>query len=265
MFAGPPELWVVSTDGSPQQALWCDDGKVSHPLPPPRSVSSPVSLTERWVVGDVSNFEYLMAVNAAAGRYLGSYSHHPVLPWVTDFTVERGGWRDLTQSKYRLHKGDAQLDFTFAQQSSEAHHVPEPPLSSLSYFVYLARVTPLEVLRQHVRSVFRPAEYPARWAVDVSLDRTGVRVFVVARPWGHGHPASWGCRTCAHLQCGCVSGAPLNSMTRMYTWTPDECVPAFYMDASVLKSQHTEHGLCDIGTRWRFGLFAGVGVVGVVV
>jgi hypothetical protein len=128
----------------------------------PRSVSSRESLVLRWVRGDVSNFEYLMAVNAAAGRYLGSCSHHPVLPWVTDFSAPHSGWRDLTKSKFRLHKGDAQLDVSFCRENDMPHHVPEPPLSSLSYFVYMARVTSVEVLRRHVRSVFRPAEYPSR-------------------------------------------------------------------------------------------------------
>lgn len=67
----------------------------------------------------VTNLEYLLAVNAAAGRVLGDRLCHPIVPWVSDLTCkvdeevkEEGGgkgWRDLTMTKFRLHKGDAQV------------------------------------------------------------------------------------------------------------------------------------------------------------
>jgi WD repeat-containing protein 81 len=77
-----------------------------QPLPPPQLPRDvPLrSLTERWRDGEVSNFEYLMRVNAAAGRLPSSCVHHPVLPWVTDFSARLSGWRDLSRSKFRLHK-----------------------------------------------------------------------------------------------------------------------------------------------------------------
>ncbi|TYZ59374.1 hypothetical protein PybrP1_005861 [[Pythium] brassicae (nom. inval.)] len=116
-----------------------------------RSVSSldSRSITERWCEGDVSNFEYLMLLNAAAGRRMVDSVFHPFLPWVSGFRSRDAGWRDLTKSKFRLNKGDDQLDRT---------------LSEITYYIYMARRTPMEVLRQVVRSNFQPKEYPSSLA-----------------------------------------------------------------------------------------------------
>lgn len=62
-------------------------------------------MTERWINGDLSNFEYLMYINKCCGRVHGHPNHHPVLPWIMDFSQPLGGWRDLTKSKFRLNKG----------------------------------------------------------------------------------------------------------------------------------------------------------------
>jgi len=62
-------------------------------------------MTNKWVKGLVSNFDYLMFVNECCGRVLGHPNHHPVLPWIMDFSQPLGGWRDLTKSKFRINKG----------------------------------------------------------------------------------------------------------------------------------------------------------------
>ncbi|KAG5269199.1 hypothetical protein AALO_G00199360 [Alosa alosa] len=183
------------------------------------------SLVLDWVHGRVSNFRYLMELNRLAGRREGDPNYHPVLPWVVDFTVPYGKFRDLRRSKFRLNKGDKQLDFTY-EMTKEAlaaaaanggsggnfsgdlgvsvgavgtgpsdhlhvpHHISDV-LSDITYYVYKARQTPKSVLCSHVRSQWEPNEYPA-------------------------------------------------SMERIHSWTPDECIPEFFTDPSIFRSIHPD-------------------------
>lgn len=187
------------------------------------------SLVLDWVHGRVSNFHYLMELNRLAGRRQGDPNYHPVLPWVVDFTVPYGRFRDLKKSKFRLNKGDKQLDFTYemtkealaaAHGSGGSHfvsdlggpvgpggsgqsdhlHVPHhisDVLSDITYYVYKARRTPKSVLCSHVRSQWEPNEYPA-------------------------------------------------SMERIQSWTPDECIPEFYTDPSIFRSIHPDMPDLDV-------------------
>ncbi|CAF1660027.1 unnamed protein product, partial [Didymodactylos carnosus] len=92
-------------------------------------------LIKQWQLGRISNFDYLLILNALAGRKFNHPDKHPILPWITDFTTSCTNLRDLTKSKYRLNKGDAQLDLTYnyyyVQSSSAtagnltAHHLCE--------------------------------------------------------------------------------------------------------------------------------------------
>ncbi len=125
-------------------------------------------LIDRWVKKEISNFDYLMALNMIAGRRLGDPNYHPVLPWVTDFTSPNGKYRDLTKSKFRINKGDFQLDVTFKNVSESDDDLTENPphhvsgvLSEITYHVYLARRTPKSVLQKHVRAKWEPNEYPS--------------------------------------------------------------------------------------------------------
>ncbi|XP_042298686.1 WD repeat-containing protein 81 [Sceloporus undulatus] len=184
------------------------------PLGPSRETEGPLSSQEPreglgelvldWVSGRLSNFDYLMHLNHLAGRRTGDPNYHPVLPWVTDFTTQDGKFRDLRKSKFRLNKGDKQLDFTYEMTkqafvagsgpAGEPPHVPHhisDVLSDITYYVYTARRTPRSVLCSHVRSQWEPNEYPA-------------------------------------------------SMERMQGWTPDECIPEFYTDPAIFRSIHPD-------------------------
>ncbi|KAF9420996.1 hypothetical protein HW555_002979, partial [Spodoptera exigua] len=117
-----------------------------------------------WVRGRISNLDYLLHLNMLAGRAANDPQAHFMVPWVTDFSSRCGrNWRDLSKSKYRLNKGDRQLDMTYDVSSCTdqiPHHVSDA-LSDITCYVYLARRTPKEVLCKYVRNKWVPAEYPA--------------------------------------------------------------------------------------------------------
>ncbi|KAI8997149.1 hypothetical protein BDB01DRAFT_770023 [Pilobolus umbonatus] len=151
-------------------------------------------LVVNWVRGDISNFSYIMALNHLAGRREGDPNFHPILPWITDFSGDsiEGNWRNFKHTKFRINKGDEQLDFTF--DGPVPHHITDL-LSDITYYVYKARRTPLSVLCQFVRPKYEPNEFPL-------------------------------------------------SMEKLYTSTPDECIPEFYTDPTIFKSIH--HDLPDL-------------------
>ncbi|XP_022096661.1 WD repeat-containing protein 81-like isoform X2 [Acanthaster planci] len=174
------------------ELVTCDDQYTINALP---------EIVLRWVKSEVSNFDYLMILNSLAGRDLSNPNHHPVLPWVMDFTRPDAGFRDFSKSKYRLTKGDHQLDFMYESSLNPStsptnapiqipHHISDV-LSEITYYVYTARRTPKSVLCAHVRSTWVPNEYPS-------------------------------------------------SMQRLQEWSPDECIPEFFTDPQIFKSIHDD-------------------------
>jgi len=126
-------------------------------------------VVHKWVYGEISNFDYLMFLNGLAGRNFNDPNHYPILPWVMDFSSPNGGFRDLTKTKYRLNKGDEQLELTYdmAQTDSISGDPTQTPfhlsdfLSDITYYVYKARRTDKSVLCRLVRHRWVPAHYPS--------------------------------------------------------------------------------------------------------
>jgi len=66
-----------------------------------------VELIKQWQLGHISNFDYLLILNALSGRKFHDPNNHLIFPWINDFTSSTCNLRDLSQSKYRLNKGDS--------------------------------------------------------------------------------------------------------------------------------------------------------------
>ncbi|CAE6108597.1 unnamed protein product [Arabidopsis arenosa] len=163
-----PDLGSGDADSSASRRSWCVEDCYSYGLYADLKISSHLDWQthfDKWWRGELSNFEYLLVLNKLAGRRWGDHTFHPVMPWVIDFSKKPendsdSGWRDLRKSKWRLAKGDEQLDFTYSTFEFP-HHVSDECLSELAVCSYKARRLPLSVLRKAVRSVYEPNEYPS--------------------------------------------------------------------------------------------------------
>ncbi|CAN7140768.1 unnamed protein product [Brassica rapa subsp. narinosa] len=163
-----PDLGSGDANSSASRKSLCVEGCYYSGLYADLKISSHLdwqTIFDKWWKGEASNFEYLLFLNKLAGRRWGDHTFHPVMPWVIDFSKKPekdsdSGWRDLRKSKWRLAKGDEQLDFTYSTFEIP-HHVSDECLSELAVCSYKARRLPLSVLRKAVRSVYEPNEYPS--------------------------------------------------------------------------------------------------------
>lgn len=175
----------TSTESSPVKQLQLPLVSPDHCLP--HSIPQPPlnEAVKKWQHGELDNFNYLMLLNHYAGRRVGDPNNHPIFPWVTDFAHPTRSFRDFTKSKHRLNKGDDQLNFTYYSAMEESRRALEQDLpiphhvgdisTDVTYYVYMARRTPRDVLCSHVRPRWVPEEYPASiekmymWTPDESI------------------------------------------------------------------------------------------------
>lgn len=123
------------------------------------------AITSAWRIGALSNLDYVVKLNEIAGRGKDR-AFYAVAPWTVDFTAfplnndgSLNGARDLTRTKWRLTKGDEQLDFTY-KTTTPPHHVSDDCLSELGVCIALARRLPRETLARVVRAHVVGDEYP---------------------------------------------------------------------------------------------------------
>ncbi|CAG8524653.1 10987_t:CDS:10, partial [Acaulospora colombiana] len=130
------------------------------------------SPTMKWVRGDISNFDYIMNLNNLAGKYVFFYRRSLFMESHTLVTYRSSNRGSQLSSDfpvdYRLHRfvGDEQLDFTF--DGPVPHHITDI-LSDITYYVYLARKTPIpfeEVMASVSLSnpIFTISDIGDRWA-----------------------------------------------------------------------------------------------------
>jgi hypothetical protein len=58
---------------------FCHDSLMSRDLPNKVDLESESSITKKWKRGQISNFEYLMALNTLAGRSFNDLTQYPVI------------------------------------------------------------------------------------------------------------------------------------------------------------------------------------------
>ncbi|XP_063677506.1 WD repeat-containing protein 81-like isoform X2 [Bolinopsis microptera] len=177
---------------------------------PPDSI---LSACGAWVKGYLSNLDYLLLLNQYSGKVLGDPNLHPVIPWVMDFSSSYGGWRDLSKSKFRLNKGDQHLDSTYKIHGMRVS-APSWMRSRRSFHEEESEtpITPHHLI--DTLSEITYFSYKARRMPKALLCK-----YVRSKWEPQEYPAT---------------------MSHLYKWTPDECIPEFYTDKTIFASVHSD-------------------------
>ena len=116
-------------------------------------------ITERWMNGQLSNYEYLMYVNIFAGRSFNDLSQYPVFPWIlSDYSSKELNlddpktFRDLSKPIGTLNEQRLEKLKILSQEDEETKHALYRMHYSNGYYVchYLIRVEPFTTL--HIKS-----------------------------------------------------------------------------------------------------------------
>ncbi|XP_049532447.1 WD repeat and FYVE domain-containing protein 3 isoform X2 [Anopheles darlingi] len=113
------------------------------------------SVTQRWVRGELSNFQYLMHLNSLAGRSYNDLMQYPVFPWIlSNYTSETldltdaSNFRDLAkpmgaQSEDRLEQFVKRFnDWDDPQGDTPPYHYGTHYSSAMIVCAYLVRMEP---------------------------------------------------------------------------------------------------------------------------
>ncbi|TRZ09428.1 hypothetical protein HGM15179_017680 [Zosterops borbonicus] len=102
----------------------------------PQELLKASGLTQKWVLREISNFEYLMQLNTIAGRTYNDLSQYPVFPWILrDYTSDT---LDLTNpSVFRdLSKPIGVVNERHARDVKEKYESFEDPTGTVDKFHY---------------------------------------------------------------------------------------------------------------------------------
>ncbi|KAL9647151.1 hypothetical protein ABK040_004867 [Willaertia magna] len=155
-----------------------------------------------WQEGKISNYDYLMKLNSMAGRRLGDFQYHPIFPWVIDFEKDP---TTLIESNNQQQLDDSWRDLTKTKfRLSKGDEMLD--------ITYSSPDNP-----HHVTEPLSEITFFIYLARRKSL--TELKKYVRHNYEPKEYPSS---------------------MTRMYQWTPDECIPEFYSDPNIFKSKHLD-------------------------
>ena len=149
------------------------------------------NLVQKWVNGEISNFEYLLALNDISGRSYHDGSMYPVMPWVLqDYTSETLDladptvFRDLSKpmgamTEKRLAGLQKKMDeLRECGSGSDAYLYGSGYIAPLTLFTWLIRMEPFTTLHidaqsgkfDHASRIFSSIEASFRMATQNSND-----------------------------------------------------------------------------------------------
>ena len=119
------------------------------------SLMGETSVTQRWVRGEITNFQYLMSLNTLAGRSYNDLMQYPVFPWIlADYTSEEldlndpNTFRDLSkpmgaQTEHRLKQFKKRYaEWEDPQLETEPYYYGTHYSSAMIVSSYLVRLEP---------------------------------------------------------------------------------------------------------------------------
>ncbi|KAF0288955.1 WD repeat and FYVE domain-containing protein 3 [Amphibalanus amphitrite] len=119
------------------------------------SLMGETSVTQRWVRGEMSNFQYLMHLNSLAGRSYNDLMQYPVFPWVLkDYSADKldltdpSTFRDLArpmgaQTPKRLHQFEKRYrEWDDPTGETPPYHYGTHYSSAMIVCSYLVRLEP---------------------------------------------------------------------------------------------------------------------------